>query len=89
MKTIYHKIIERFGRETQINKIQEEALELALAINQSKCPTKQNKDWEAAIISEIADMKIMLAQAEILYSKERIDAVVKMKLEKVETKYLS
>lgn len=85
-ESIYVKIINRFGREVQINKIQEEALELALVLNQMNCPTKG--DLAEELYGELADMKIMMAQAEILFDKERIDKMVEFKLNRFKEKYL-
>lgn len=85
--TIYHQIIERFGRDVQINKIQEEALELALAINHLQCPTKD--DTEANLYGELADMVIMMEQAKILFDIERIQSTMRLKLNRFKDKYLS
>lgn len=83
---IYEQIINRFGREVQINKIQEEALELALVLNQMNCPTKG--DLTEELYGELADMKIMMAQAEILFDKNKIDRMVEFKLNRFKEKYL-
>lgn len=85
---ILMKIIDKFGVSAQIDKIQEEALELALVLNQRRCPTKDMDEMDANLYDELADMKIMLAQAEIIFDKKRIDERVKFKLEKVKAKYL-
>lgn len=86
---ILKKAIEKWGRETQINKIQEEALELALILNQMKCPTKNQYEMEANLYSELADMKIMMAQAELLFDADRINSNVDIKLERLQVKYFS
>lgn len=88
-KTFLQKIIDRFGKETQINKIQEEALELALILNQRNCPTKCAKEMEDRLYDELADMKIMMAQAELLFDADKINERVKIKLDKFQSKYLS
>lgn len=88
-KKILHKIINHFGKENQINKIQEEALELALALNQVKCHTKDIEEMRANIYGELADMKIMMAQAEILFNADRINELVKFKLERMQTRYFT
>lgn len=88
-KEILHKAIEKWGRDTQINKIQEEALELSLILNQRNCPTKDPEQMEASLYDELADMKIMMAQAEILFDADRINERVKFKLDKLQSKYLS
>lgn len=88
-KEILLKAIEKWGRDTQINKIQEEALELSLILNQRNCPTKDPEQMEASLYDELADMKIMMAQAEILFDADRINERVKFKLDKLQSKYLS
>jgi len=88
-KEILYKVIEKWGRDTQINKIQEEALELSLILNQRLCPTKDPEQMEENLYDELADMKIMMAQAEILFDADRINERVKFKLEKLQSKYLS
>jgi hypothetical protein len=88
-KEILIKAIEFFGRQTQINKIQEEALELALVLNQMNCPTKDPVEMDHALYSELADMKIMMMQAEILFDAKRIDDMVKYKLNLLNNKYLN
>lgn len=88
-KEILQKAIDKWGRDTQINKIQEEALELSLILNQRNCPTKDPEQMEASLYDELADMKIMMAQAEILFDADRINERVKFKLDKLKSKYLS
>lgn len=68
---ILMKIIDKFGVSAQIDKIQEEALELALVLNQRRCPTKDMDEMDANLYDELADMKIMLAQAEIIFDKKK------------------
>lgn len=87
-KIFSEAVIQRFGRDVQINKIQEEALELALILNQIKCPTKDPEWMEGKLYSELADMKIMMAQAEILFDTERINKMVDYKMEIFRQKYL-
>lgn len=86
---ILKKAISHFGRETQINKIQEEALELALVLNQINCPTKDKSALEEQLYDELADMKIMMAQAEIIFDSDRINKRVEYKLQKLNDKYLT
>ena len=88
-KEILNQIIDKWGRETQINKIQEEALELSLVLNQMKCPTKDLEKLDKELYSELADMKIMMAQAEILFDVDRINEQVEYKLKRVQEKYLN
>jgi NTP pyrophosphatase (non-canonical NTP hydrolase) len=88
-REILLKAIAKWGRKTQINKIQEEALELSLVLNQRNCPTKDPKEMEAKLYDELADVKIMMAQADILFDADRINERVKFKLDKLNRKYLS
>jgi len=81
--------IAKFGRETQIDKLQEEAMELALALHQLKCPTKDYNEMLLNVFGELADMKIMMAQAELLFDKNDIDRLVEEKLYRLEKKYLN
>ena len=86
---ILKKAIEKFGVRNQINKIQEEALELALVLNQRNCSQKDSKEMEDKLYDELADMKIMMAQAEILFDADRINARVEYKLKRFEEKHLT
>lgn len=86
-KNLLKMAIAKWGRQVQIAKIQEEALELALILNQINCPTKDPLDMEANLYSELADMKIMMAQAELLFDADRINAIVALKLERLQVKY--
>ena len=81
--------INKWGRETQINKIQEECLELSLVLNQLKCPTKDVEVLTEQLYDELADVKIMMAQAEILFDHHRIDERVKYKLDKLKRIHLT
>ena len=88
-KDICKRIIEKWGDEVQINKIQEEALELALVLNQRNCPTKDPKAMEDALYDELADMKIMMMQVDMLFDTERIDKRVQFKFDRVVAKHLT
>jgi hypothetical protein len=47
------------------------------------------EQMEANLYDELADMKIMMAQAEMLFDADRINERVKFKLDKLQSKYLS
>ena len=81
---ILQKAIEKWGDLAQIDKIQEEAQELALALHQFKCPTKNPIKEMNNIYSELADMKIMMQYAELLFNPDRINLVVKQKMDRLE-----
>lgn len=83
-KEILQKAIDKWGKDAQINKLHEEALELALILIKMKCPTKNKEELEAELYEELADMKIMLAQAEMIFDADRINEQVKFKLNKLE-----
>lgn len=88
-KEILQGAFDLFGRETQVNKLQEEALELSLVLNQINCPTKDKIEMEDKLYDELADMKIMMAQAELfLFDADRINKRVEYKLNKFKQKYL-
>lgn len=88
-RNIIDRIIDKWGHETQVNKIQEEALELALVLNQRNCPTKNGSDMEAGLYDELADMHIMMAQSLVLFDRERIAERVRFKLQRVLEKHLN
>jgi len=78
------------GKDAAIDKVQEEAQELALALHQLKCPTKTDKKKRLNdVYGELADMKIMMRQAEMLFSKKKINRLVNQKLQQKREKYLS
>lgn len=82
-------MIKVFGREAAVDKIQEECQELALALHQLKCPTKTDKKKLLAdVYGELADVKIIMRQAEMMFSKKKINKLVNQKLQKKKEKYL-
>lgn len=87
---IIKALIKLNGQDASKDKILEEALELALALHQFKCPTKLNKKKRLNdIYKELADMKIVMRKAEMLYSKRKINKYVNRKLEEKRIKYLT
>lgn len=87
-KSIIHRLVEHFGEKVQVDKLQEECQELALALHQAKCPTKDPIESENKIYDELADVTIMMKQALYLFDEDRINERVKVKLEKARAKYL-
>lgn len=86
---IIRQLIKKFGREVSIDKIQEESQELALSLHQLKCPTKLDKKKRLNdVYGELADMKIMMRQAEMLFNKKKINRLVNQKLQQKQSKYL-
>lgn len=88
--TTIRGLIKLHGRDAAIDKIQEEAQELGLSLHQLKCPTKLDKKKQLDdVYSELADMKIQMRAAEMLFSKKKINRLVNEKLKKKKLKYLS
>lgn len=87
-REILLKAISKWGIPTQTNKLQEELLELALVLNQLNCPTKLPSEMEEKLYDELADVKIMMAQSEIIFDSDRINKRVEYKLNKLNEKYL-
>lgn len=86
-KKLLQKAIDKWGLQAQINKIQEEALELALVLNQINCSTKDFKEMEEQLYSELADMEIMMAQARLIFNEERINDMIEYKLKRLKDRY--
>lgn len=87
---VLRKAFEKWGKDTQINKLQEEALELALVLNQINCPTKEVPLMQEKIYDELADVSIMMMQCHLfLFDSDRIKERIKFKLQKLNDKYFS
>lgn len=87
---VLRKAFEKWGKETQINKLQEEALELALALNQINCPTKEVPLMQEKIYDELADVSIMMMQCHLfLFDSDRIKERIQFKLKKLNDKYFT
>ena len=87
--SIIKALLKKFGKQAAIDKIQEEAQELALALHQYKCITKNNKERRLNdIYEELADMKIQLRNAEMIFSRKKINKLVNKKLAEKAKKHL-
>ena len=86
-KHILKRAIDKWGNQIQIKKLQEECLELALVINQMECPTKPCLAEQ--FIYELADVKIMMAQAEMIVGSSEIDKRVEYKLKRLADKHFN
>ena len=82
-KSILKKAVDKWGVPAQIDKVQEEAMELALALHQIKCPTKEKTIAEDNIYSELADMKIMCGYFNLLFDQDRINEQVEFKMNRL------
>jgi NTP pyrophosphatase (non-canonical NTP hydrolase) len=67
---VYKKALEKWGRKSQLEMAQEEATELALAVR--KYIRKDDDDTYVEMISEIADVEIMIEQIKLMYKKSEI-----------------
>lgn len=77
------------GKDFVLDKLHEECLELALAITQLKCHTKNNKQKRLEdVLKEVADVKYNLRMVEMVLPKKKINKYVNIKLEKKKIKYL-
>lgn len=88
-KNLLTKAIGKWGKETQINKLQEELLELALVLNQRNCPTKDQKYITDQLYSELADVSIMMMQARLILDQKRIDETIRYKLNRMDEIYFT
>ena len=78
-KSKLQEIVEFFGKENQINKLQEEMIELSCAITEGKLE---------GIIEEIADVEIMLDQIKIIFniSQEEVSLLKNYKIWRTHTR---
>lgn len=87
---IIRQLLKKFGDEASRDKVQEECQELALALHQLKCPTKVDKKKRLNdVYGELADVKITLRMAEMLFNKKKINKLVNEKLQKKKLKFLT
>jgi len=80
---LLRKTINHFGEQCQKNKAIEELGELVSAL--SKEPYGGSKE---SVISEIADVKIVLAQLELMYLSSRVKEAVDFKLQRLESRLI-
>lgn len=78
-RKLYQKAIKKWGTELQLDMMIEECAELIQAI----IHFKRNRKAVAEIISEIADVKIMIEQMEEIFDKVSIEGIVQIKLERL------
>lgn len=76
--------IDKWGRASQIEMVQEECLELALALQQMRRKSKDKRVMLERVIDEIADVHIVMEQARILFDPAWIDERIRFKMERLE-----
>lgn len=82
--SILDKIIDHYGRSHQIDKAVEELGELIVAIAKERGAQKLRQvdpHHRADVIEEISDVKVIIAQLEIIYScRDEVERMVDYKL---------
>ena len=73
-----------WGVESQMDMVIEECLELALALQKLKRKRGDVEQKVLNVIDEIADVKIMLRQAEIVFGEEAVNKRVEFKISRLE-----
>ena len=81
--SILENAIERWGIDAQCEMIIEECLELALALQKMKRLRGDKDKKYANTIDEIADVKIMIRQAERIFDSELINQRVDFKMNRL------
>lgn len=79
-------LVEKWGEETQLDMIANRSLQLALSINEyKKANYKENRqeyiETYNNVCEKIADMKLMIEQAEFLFDSREIDSHYNNKME--------
>lgn len=80
-QTIIKRAIETWGHEKQLKMVREECLELALAIGKFQERNEAiDPELTMALQKEIADVNIMIQQANIMFGHDHIQEFVDQKL---------
>lgn len=79
-KQICRKVVDIWGHCAQRLMLIEECAELTVAL----CHQDRNKCKSIDVISEIADVYILLEQMKYIYGKERVNAAIEEKLNRLE-----
>jgi NTP pyrophosphatase (non-canonical NTP hydrolase) len=77
---IYRATLEKWGTEAQYDQAIEECAELIAALKHFK----RAKVGEAEIISELADVTLMIGQLSWMFGQDKVNAAVLEKLEKLQ-----
>jgi len=80
------KALEMWGVDAQVRQTLEELSELQLAfLKWWRNPTDDNSH---NIIEELADVKVMVRQMELVFGAPEVQQVVAQKIDRLETKYM-
>ena len=81
---ILHATIKKWGSDAQLEMVKEECMELALAIQKYQRGFSQERLDN--LIDEIADVNIMIAQANMLFDHEKIQERIDFKLNRLQNR---
>lgn len=79
MTRVYRAALEKWGVEAQYDQTIEECAELIAALKHFK----RDKVDEDQLVSELADVTLMIGQLTWMFGEERVKAAVARKLEKL------
>jgi len=77
---IYRATIEKWGEEAQYDQAIEECAELITALKHFK----RNRVGRSEIVSELADLSLMIGQLTWMFGEEEVQKTVNVKLAKLE-----
>ena len=80
---ILDKAIETWGVEAQLEMVIEECMELALALQKLKRKRGDSNQKIANVVDEIADVKIIIRQAEKIFGSEPVNDRVDFKMNRL------
>lgn len=83
-KNLLKQAIEKWGANAQVEMIEEECLELSLAIHKLRRKRGDMATKVSNVIDEIADVTIMMHQAFELFPSDLIQDRIKFKMERLE-----
>jgi len=83
MDEILKRAIDTWGEDAQIEMMIEESLEVALALQKLKRKRGNREQKIENVIDELADIKIMTRQMEMIFGESAINKRVEFKLNRV------
>ncbi len=86
MNSIYERALEKWGTDAQVTQTMGECGELVAALNRFFFQGRAKRGGLSDVINEMADVKIMIRQMELLVGKERVRSRVVDKLRIIEGK---
>ena len=83
-ETILKRAIQIHGEDQQCEMIIEECIELALALQKLKRKRGDPEEKLKNVIDEIADVSVMIKQAQIIFDSEKIQERIDYKMNRLE-----